>query len=291
MTVHQPLFEDLFWHSDDGLKLHARHYQAGEAAGQRPTLLCVHGQTRNAREFEPLAAHIAGRFRMVCANLRGRGDSDWAKDPLSYVPPNYVRDVEQLIAQHVPGKVILIGNALGGYVTLLMSERLGDQLAGTVLNDFGPDPNPTGMARVRAYTGKSMTYPSWMHCAEALQESNRHFYPKYTIEDWLSLAKRVACQEPSGRIVFDYDPKIAEALKLPSKAPPVDLWTAFRALARKPVLVVHGENSDVLMPQTVAKMALVPNCTAVTVPDVGHVPLLTETVALQAIEAYLQQFL
>jgi pimeloyl-ACP methyl ester carboxylesterase len=282
--------QSLHWWSQDGLRLHARRYSGPAAANARPTIICLPGLTRNARDFEGIAAHLANRFDIIAVDFRGRGDSAWAKDPLTYMPLTYVHDIEQLIEDQKLERMIFIGTSLGGIVTMLMAGLLADKLSGAVLNDVGPELDPAGVQRIGGYVGKVGSFASWMHCALALQVSNKHIYPQFGIEDWLLMAKRVACLEPSGRISFDYDPKIAEAFKLPGGAAGANLWPLFDSLAQRPLLILRGETSDLLEAGTLAQMQS-RGAATVTVPGVGHAPTLSEATALAAVEAFLQRFL
>jgi pimeloyl-ACP methyl ester carboxylesterase len=281
--------ERYFW-SRDGVRLFVREYAGAPAAGQEgaPTLLCIPGLTRNSRDFEVLALMLAGRYRLWCVDLRGRGESGWAKDPLTYVPLTYLQDMERLVESFAPTSLALIGTSLGGIISMLMAGPLKDKFVGAVLNDIGPEIDPAGVARIRSYVGKTARFPTWVHAARAISEINGAAFPHYTLEDWLAMAKRVCRLEPSGRIVFDYDPRISEPFRLPGGEAGVDLWPAFAMLAGKPVLVVRGETSDILSAQTLEKMcAQGPNVHSVTVAGVGHAPTLTEPEALQGIERWL----
>ena len=123
----------------------------------------------------------------------------------------------------------------------------------------------------------AQNWPTWLHAARFLAEAQRDRYPDWEIDQWLVYAKRLCQLTPGGRIVFDYDMRIAEPFKLPSGEAGFDLWPAFRALAGIPSLVVHGEISDLLSAETVAKMtAEIPTMESVTVPRVGHAPTLDE---------------
>ncbi|WP_416365857.1 alpha/beta fold hydrolase [Sphingomonas aerolata] len=112
-------YENLYWWSRDGLRLHARDYPGG--GDGRPPILCLPGLTRNARDFDALAARLAGRWRLIAIDLRGRGESAYAKDPMSYVPLTYVQDVEALLAEHGIDRFVAFGTSLGGIVTMLMA--------------------------------------------------------------------------------------------------------------------------------------------------------------------------
>jgi pimeloyl-ACP methyl ester carboxylesterase len=282
--------QSLYWWSQDGLRLHARRYAGPAVASARPTILCLPGLTRNARDFEVFAKRLADRFHIIAVDFRGRGDSAWAKDPLTYTPLTYVRDVEQLIAGQKLERMIFIGTSLGGIVTMLMAEMLANRLCGAVLNDVGPDLDPVGVRRIRGYVGKVGSFASWMHCAHAVQATNQHVYPHCDMEDWLLMAKRVACLEPSGRIVFDYDPKIAEAFKLPGGEAGASLWPLFDILTQRSLLMLRGETSDLLSNETMTHMQARGGI-AVTVPGVGHAPTLTEATATAALDVFLHRFL
>jgi len=280
--------EDFHWQSDDGLTLHARDYAGG--GGDRPPLLCLPGLTRNARDFEDVADRLAGAWRVIAVDFRGRGDSDYARDPASYNPLAYVDDVLALLDALALPRVIAFGTSLGGLVTMLLALRAPDRLAGALLNDVGPEIDPTGLARIRSYVGKASSFPTWVHAARAVEENNAGVYPGFTLDDWLRMAKRLYYVNGSGRIVPDYDMKIAEPFREPGGEAPPDLWPAFAALAGRPVAIVRGALSDVLSPATAERMAAsLPGAELVTVPDVGHAPTLTEPAAEAAIDRLLDR--
>lgn len=281
-------YTDGFWESADGLKLHYRDYAANAAASEdRPPILCLPGLTRNARDFEPVAAAFAGEWRVVCAEFRGRGGSDYAKDAGTYIPPQYAADMLAFFEQTGIDCAVVIGTSLGGLVTMLMALAAPHRLAGVVLNDIGPVIEQAGLERIKDYVGQGRSYPTWMHAARELQESASEAYPDFAISDFLTLAKRTMCLSSNGRIQLDYDMKIAEpfaAAPDPGAASAFDLWPAFRALAGRPLLTLRGELSDLLSPATLAQMqAEIPEMEAVSVPRVGHVPTLEEPAAREAI--------
>lgn len=280
-------FTDGFWWSKDGLRLHYRDY-AGPA--DRPPVLCFPGLTRNARDYEALAERLAGDWRVLAVEFRGRGESGYAKDPMSYVPLTYLQDVEALLAELGIARFVAIGTSLGGIVTMLLAATGADRLAGVVLNDVGPELNPAGLARIRTYVGKPAWFPTWMHAARAVAEGNGDVYPDYRTEDWLRMAKRLYRVNSSGRIVLDYDMKIAEPFRVPGNEAGPDMWPTIDALARTPVLVVRGERSDILSAETATAMAArLPQGELVTVPRVGHAPTLEEPEAVAGIERLLAQ--
>lgn len=281
-------WSDGYWETSDGLKLHYRDYDGGSA--ERPPIICIPGLTRNARDFEGVAERLAGDWRVICAELRGRGESGYAKDPMSYVPRTYLQDIEALIAALGLERVVLFGTSLGGLITMLLAASGKERIAGALLNDIGPVMETRGLEHIRSYVGKSQNWPTWLHAARFLAEAQGDRYPGWKLDQWLIYAKRLAKLTAAGRIVFDYDMRIAEPFKLPAGEAGFDLWPAFRALAGIPSLIVHGEISDLLSAETVARMlAEAPGMASVTVPDVGHAPTLDEPEAQAAIDALLKR--
>lgn len=280
-------FEDRYWTSGDGLRLHFRLYDGDPS---RPPVICLPGLTRNARDFEDLAVLLAGKWRVLCPEMRGRGDSDYAKDPMSYQPLQYLQDVEALLAQEGIARFVAIGTSLGGLLTMLLAISNPDRIAAAVLNDIGPEVSAAGLKRIRGYVGQGRNFETWMHAARALQESSGDVYPDWEITDWLRYAKRIMALGTGGRIAFDYDMKIAEPFEAPQGATPqVDMWPMFDALATRPLLVLRGETSDILEPQVAAKMAARPGVELLTLPRIGHAPTLDEAESVAAIERLLER--
>jgi pimeloyl-ACP methyl ester carboxylesterase len=269
------------WTSADGLTLRFRDYPGGS---DRPPVLCIPGLTRNCRDFEPLAESLAGEWRVICADLRGRGQSDYARDSASYQPLQYAADILALLDRLGIERVVAVGTSLGGIVIMLLAMQTPDRLAGVVLNDVGPEIEAAGLARIRGYVGQGRSFPTWMHAARGLREQAGEAHPDYAIGDWLRLAKRLMAVGPGGRIAFDYDMKIAEPFQTAEGTAPVDMWPAFRALAGRPALAIRGALSDILSAATLARMKReVPDLDIVTVKRTGHAPTLEEPEAQAAI--------
>lgn len=256
------------------MRLHARDYP-GET-GALP-VLCLPGLTRNARDYDLLARRISGRHRVLAIDLRGRGESAYAKDPMSYVPLTYAQDIAGLLEDQGIDRFVAIGTSLGGVVTMLLAGMLPGRIAGALLNDVGPEVDPVGLARVRSHVGRSSTWPTWMHAARAVQEAHAEIYPDWGIEDWLAMAKRLYRLNSAGRVVIDYDLKIAEPFRIPGNEAGADLWPALAALGTAPVLIVRGGRSDILTARVAERMvAALPNAALVTLPGIGHAPTLSE---------------
>jgi pimeloyl-ACP methyl ester carboxylesterase len=237
-----------------------------------------------------VAERLGGEWRLICVELRGRGESAYAKDPMTYVPLTYLQDMEALIRELKLERFVLFGTSLGGLLTMLLAAADNERIAGALLNDIGPVLDEAGLERIRSYVGKSQNWPTWLHAARFIAGMQRDRYPDWGIEQWLTYAKRLCKLTPSGRITFDYDMRIAEPFKLPGGDTGFDLWTAFRGLNGIPSLLVRGELSDLLSEATVAKMTTEHKALkSIVVPRVGHAPTLDEPEAAVAIDALLKR--
>jgi pimeloyl-ACP methyl ester carboxylesterase len=286
--VNQRWTDQYLWTSDN-VRLHYRDF-AGGREGQ-PAILCLPGLTRNAHDFEALASRLAPRFRVVTPSFRGRGDSGYARDPLTYVPLSYLQDLGRILDTAGLQSVIIIGTSLGGLMGLLLDGTHRSRIAGLVLNDLGPDMEEAGLARVRAQVGKGGNWPTWLTAARDIARRQADIYPGWSLEQWLAHAKRLCRVSREGRIVWDYDPEIAAPFALPNGDSQLDLWLALDGYRGRPVLSVRGERSDILSARTQARMAdRLPGLVAVTVPRVGHAPTLEEPEAADAIDRFLAPF-
>ncbi len=278
-------WSDGWWMSSDGLRLHYRDY-AGNMS--RPPIVCIPGLTRNARDFEGVAERLAGQWRVICVELRGRGLSEHARDPMTYAPPAYWQDLEALIAELKLSRLVLFGTSLGGILIMLLAMAGRDRIAGALINDIGPVLEQSGIDHIRSYVGRSQSWPTWLHAARGIAEMQRKRYPDWRVEQWLAYAKRLCRLTPNGRVVLDYDMRIAEPFKAAGADTGFDLWSAWRSLAGIPSLLVRGELSDLLSVETVERMkAENPALESVTVRRVGHAPTLDEPEAVAAINELL----
>lgn len=278
-------WSDGYWWSNDGLRLHYRDYPG---PSDRPPILCIPGLTRNARDFEAVAERLSPDWRVICVELRGRGESAFAKDVMTYMPVTYVQDLEALLRELELLRFVAFGTSLGGLLTMLLSTAHRDRIAGAMINDVGATLDERGLDRIRSYVGRSQTWPTWLHAARWFSEFQRDVYPRWNLEDWLAQAKRLCRLTTGGRIVFDYDMRIAEPFKVPNGVTGFDAWQALRGLADVPSLLLRGELSDLLSVETVARMQdELPLMEAVTIPNVGHTPILTEPESVAAIDRLL----
>lgn len=285
------IYTDISYTSEDGLRLHARDYPAGASGPARLPVICIHGLTRNASDFDELAPRIAGLSRRVLAlDMRGRGESARDPDPDNYKPAVYAGDVALLMQQQAIERAIFIGTSMGGLITMTLALDHLDRIAGAVLNDIGPVIAETGLARIAAYAGRCKVLSSWDQASAYVRDINQAAFPAYGEEEWARWARRAFDQDAEGRLLPRYDPAIANTLqkgKLKISSPA--LRKGFRRLVHaRPTLLVRGALSDLLEPTQAAWMRKnAPALDYVEVPDVGHAPMLTEPAAWEAIRAFL----
>jgi pimeloyl-ACP methyl ester carboxylesterase len=283
-------FSDLTWTSDDGLALHARDY-APVGAVSGPPVICIHGLTRNARDFEDLAPRIANLGRRVLAvDVRGRGLSARDPQPLNYHPGTYAMDVIALMDATGIDRAVFVGTSMGGIIAMVLASIRPEAIAGAVLNDVGPELSPVGLARIGGYVGGGSSFPTWDAATAYAKAINGMAFPDYTDADWAVFARRLVDEAPDGTLALAYDPDISVPFKAADpEAPAADMYPLFRALAAgRPLLLVRGAISDLVDPPIAERMrAAAPDMAYAEVPRVGHAPMLTEPPAWTAIARWL----
>ena len=283
------IFTDRRWTSDE-LSLYARDYAGAEGAALLP-VIAIHGLTRNSADFGTVAPLIAATGRRVLAlDVRGRGRSDRAADPMTYQPPVYAKDVLALLDQAGVGRAVFLGTSMGGLITMALTAMAPDRVAAAILNDIGPEVAPEGLARIASYTGQTVEIRSWDDAADYARRTNGAALPHYGPDDWLAFARRVFREGPDGVPVLDYDPDITVPMRAAGKDALVpDLWPAFRNLAEgRRLLLVRGATSDLLSSDIAGRMReAAPEMKFVEVPGVGHAPMLDEPAARDAILDFL----
>ena len=270
----------------DGPSMNVLDYPGG-TEGQ-PPLLCLHGLTRNSRDFAEFAKRYSPRYRVIAPDFRGRGMSDFDPVPTRYNPLTYVGDVIQLLDEIGIPEALFVGTSLGGLVTMAIAATAPQRIAAAILNDVGPELSQAGLQRIATYVGKDERFNSWDEAAEAIAVNHGNLPASFTRTDWLAMAHRL-CRERNGFIVYDYDPAIALPFAKGGATPRVDLWPVFDALAKKPLLMIRGERSDLLSEAAAERMKrATPDADFAVVPGVGHAPSLSEPVAQAAIDAFLE---
>ena len=283
-------FVDRHWTSRDGLSLYARDYPAAGSETGLP-VVCLHGLTRNSKDFEEVAPMIAslGR-RVIAADVRGRGKSDRDPNPHHYQPKYYARDVAEMMAALDVPRAVFLGTSMGGLITMTMMAVRPRAVAAAILNDVGPAIAPEGIARILSYAGKPVEIRDWSDAAAYVRRINSVAFPEYRDEEWLGFAQRTFREEADG-LELDYDTAISSPLQTP---PPrlagLIAGLLFRRLARKrPTLLIRGAISDIVSVKIAERMQrAAPQMQRVDVPGVGHAPMLTEPEAVDAIEQFLR---
>lgn len=271
---------DLFVAGHDGLRLHVRDY--GLQSTSALPVVCLPGLTRTVADFATLAPalanHSGSNRRVIAIDSRGRGLSEYDKNPANYNVGVELADIASVLTALAIGPAIFVGSSRGGILTMLMGATNPAAVAGVVLHDIGPVIEPAGLARIKSYVGKLSRPRSFADGAEILQRLFGEQFPKLAMQDWLTMSRR-AWREEDGAMTPTYDVRIADTLAdLDVSKPLPAMWKEFDALAGKSVLVIRGRNSDILSAETVTAMAARhPGLAAIEVADQGHVPLLEGT--------------
>jgi pimeloyl-ACP methyl ester carboxylesterase len=280
-------YTEFNWQSHDGLRLYARVYE-GPVAGALP-VLCLHGLTRNSRDFEALAPHLQRLYRVIVPDLRGRGLS--ARDPLlqNYQPAIYIQDILALLTAVDAPRVAVIGTSLGGMLAMMLSFSHSGRIAGIILNDVGPEIDPVGIERIKQYAGKLPPARTWSEAVAQTRSVYGDAWPGLSQERWEALARRGYRENTAGMVEPDADPNIGEALRA-APAASLDLWPLWIALRNVTTLAIRGARSDILSSATFARMKKEnPALQQLEVANRGHVPLLDEPECIAALDAFLAE--
>lgn len=279
-------YKDRYYTSSDGLRLHYRDYDAAGTGDGVETVLCMPGLTRNARDFTEVADHLKGRYRVLVAEQRGRGLSAWDPNPANYHPGTYIGDMFTLLADAGATRVHAIGTSLGGLMTMIISSMKPGFFKSATLNDIGPVIEQTGIERIKGYVGKITPEKDWTEATQRVKAMAADVYPDFTDAEWDSFTRKIFV-EKDGHPILDYDPNIALPFKnATSEAAPTDIWPAFESLKGTPLAVLRGGLSDLLSAETMEEMGRRhEGMVAVTIPNVGHTPILNEPECLAAIDA------
>lgn len=289
-------YEDLFFASEDGTRIHTRDYRFDSPEPYQDTgvpILCLHGLTRNCRDFEPMieALRATNNNRFIVPDQRGRGLSD-DSTPDTYSPVVYAQDMWALMNFLEIGEFLLIGTSMGGIMSMLMSSNPLERhrIKGICLNDIGPAIEPSGLEAILDYLGKNMSADNWQEAVANTQENQQKNFPDFSKKDWLDFVKRIyRTDEETARLRLDYDPAISEPIRLAVKnQESSDLWPLFEYTRHCPVLIVRGELSDLLSREVVSRMREQhPGAKSVEIANRGHAPMLDEPAALQSLRSWI----
>ena len=264
------------------------YWEWGDAANPR-VLVCVHGLTRQGRDFDTFAQAMRGEYRVVCPDVAGRGQSDWLKNPASYAIPQYVADMVTLLARLDATEVHWVGTSMGGLIGLGLAALPDSPIRRLVLNDVGPAIEYAALARIGSYVGQPAHWKTVDEAAEALRTISLGFGP-HTREEWLALTRPQLEADGEG-FKPHYDPAIGVPFRAVTPelaaAGEAQLWQAWDAV-RCPTLVLRGAESDLLARPTADAMAQRgPRARVHEIAGVGHAPTLVHADQVAVVREFL----
>jgi pimeloyl-ACP methyl ester carboxylesterase len=282
-------FASAFVTAQDGLTLHVRRYGLRHASAH--SVVCLPGLARTAADFHPLATALANdpaNPRLVLAfDYRGHGQSQYDRNANNYTIRVALADLSTVLAAFQITSVIFVGTSFGGLLAMMSAVMPPVAVAGVILNDIGPVMEPRGLMRIKSYVGKLPIARNFEEGAEILRWLFKAQFTNLGPQDWIALAQRT-WREVDGTLVPSHDAKLARALRGFSLERLPTLWDQFDALARIPLMVIRGANSDMLARPTLNKMLeRRGQLEVVVVPDQGHPPLLAEPKVIQGVAGFI----
>ena len=271
-----------------GLGPHGFHRVAytewGEADNPR-VLICVHGLSRNSRDFDVLAEALQGRYRVICPDIVGRGQSQWMSHPSDYSYPQYLADMNALIARVNPGELHWAGTSMGGLIGMMLAGQPNTPIRRLVMNDVGPFIPKAALERLAQYVGRAPAMESLDDVEQYLRVVMAPF-GKLTDAQWHHMAEHSSKQSSNGNFLLHYDPAIADVFK-GAPIQDINLWMFWQGVTC-PVFVIRGAESDLLLAETVTQMkAGRSNVTSLEVPNTGHAPALMDDAQVSAVRNFL----
>ena len=244
----------------------------GDPRNER-VLVCVHGLTRCARDFDALAAAMQDKYRVICPDVAGRGESGWLADPMLYQLPQYLSDMVTLVARLDVEEVHWVGTSMGGLIGMALAAQADTPVRRLVINDAGPVVTKASLERIGSYVGLAPAFPDLAAAEKYVRTINAPFGP-HSDTEWRFLTEIVMRRNGDGSYRFHYDPKLAEPFRKLMPEKDLELWPLWDAI-RCPTLVLRGALSDLLTKETTAQMAARgPKAKVVEIPGVGHAPTL-----------------
>jgi pimeloyl-ACP methyl ester carboxylesterase len=248
------------------------YFEWGDPANDR-VVVCVHGLTRCARDFDALAAALASDYRVVCPDMPGRGGSDWLRNPMEYQIPTYLNDVVTLVARLDVGEIDWVGTSMGGLIGMAYASLEGNPIRRIVLNEAGPLVQAAALDRIGRYVGKAPAFPDFAAAEHYVRTVSAPFGP-HSDDEWRFLTEHYVRRQPDGTYRAHYDPKIGVPFDTGAPHQDVDLWPLYDAI-RAETLVLRGELSDLLLRETTDAMRMRgPRARVVELAGVGHAPTL-----------------
>jgi pimeloyl-ACP methyl ester carboxylesterase len=271
----------------------------------RAPIICVHGLTRQGRDFDSLANYLSERgHHLFCPDIVGRGDSDWLKNPLHYTYEQYIADMTALIARTQKDEITWIGTSMGGLIGMFLSAQTQSPIKRLILNDVGPSIPIQAVMRISKYMGMDPEFSSVTE-AKNYYKNIYQDYGELSEDDWTSFTEHSICEIAPQKFISKLDPQIKfsfptksqiawQAILHPLKTLEgglfdIDLWHIFRKVSC-PILIIHGNRSDLLLTETILKMKDIhPNVEVIDVPNAGHAPLLKEAIYQEMIFAWIEK--
>lgn len=284
--------EDIFFRSHDDLLLYVRKYGGDDLPG-RP-LLCLAGLTRNGRDFHDLAVALASHPTnprpVYCLDYRGRGRSQWDKDWRNYSAYVELLDVVSFLTLRGLNNIAIAGTSRGGIISMMLAVMRPAAIGCLILNDIGPVIETAGLARIMGYAGKIPVPAGWGEAVEMVREINKRQFTALDDAGWKGFTRQLFNEE-DGKPAAAYDPKVGKALSEVDISKPVPtMWEHFESLQQTPLMVLRGENSDILSAATVQEMqARHPNMISVLISNEGHAPLLMDLFSQRLIADFLAE--
>jgi esterase len=267
--------------SANGLRLHYIDHGNDGA----PWVVCVHGLTGNAHNFDALAPHLASKYHVISVDVRGRGESQWGP-PTEYLPQNYVTDLVRTLETLGATRVSLIGTSMGGIISIMYAGGWPERVERLVVNDIGCEIDPKGAERIAGYVGEAPE--RFENLGDVVKYYKQHYPPMAKLADNV-LAEQVKWSVkpgPDGGLVWKMDANVRRPLRGGTAQQRYDMWVPYARITC-PILIVRGAESDILASATAQRMCAVHQQTkTVEVPGVGHAPSLTEVESLGAIKEF-----
>jgi len=261
------------------------HYREWGAADNPKVVICVHGLTRNGRDFDFLAEALAPERRVLCIDMPGRGKSDWLPDALDYKADTYLGLLTALVARSGAEMVDWVGTSMGGLLGMMMAAQPNTPLRRFVANDVGAIIRNEAMARIATYVGMDPKFDGYEALEKHIREVSAPF-GRLTDEQWRHLASTTARELPDGRWALAYDPGIAQPFRA-TLGQDIELWPLWDAI-RVPTLLLRGAQSDLLSHETALAMTQRgPKAKLIEMPGVGHAPMLLDRAQIEPVLEFL----
>ena len=266
--------------------LHQMAYTEWGDPANPKLLVCVHGMSRCARDFDALARAMSPEYRVVCPDVPGRGLSGWLKNPMEYQAPIYVADMVTLLARMEADCVHWVGTSMGGLVGMMLASLPQTPLKKLVLNDVGPVITAASLSRIGEYLGMAPRFPDFAAAVQYIRAVSATF-GAHSDAEWSVLTEHVTRKQADGSYGMHYDPAIAVPFNAVKVEKDIELWPYYDAIAC-PTLVIRGALSDLLRHETLQDMAgRGPRAKIVEIPGVGHAPTLMHADQIALVREFL----